>query len=143
MKKDILRSDMYYGASISTIRTASILRKNTTLAEKVLWKKLRDRSRFTVKLRRQHPVGKFIVDFYCHELKLVIEIDGEIHNLKENLEYDILRQSQLENFGLKVIRFTNHEVIFGMDTVLSRISGIITKLTPLQGGRGAVTIATN
>jgi len=143
MKKDILRSDMYYGASISTIRTASILRKNTTLAEKVLWKRLRDRDHFIVKFRRQHPIDMFIVDFYCHELKLVIEIDGEIHNLKENLEYDILRQSQLENFGLTVIRFTNHEVIFGMDTVLTRISAIVTELTPLQGGRGAVTLATN
>jgi very-short-patch-repair endonuclease len=130
MKKDILRRDMYYGASISTIRSASILRKNTTLAEKVLWKRLRDRNHFKVKFRRQHPLDMFIVDFYCHELGLVVEVDGEIHNLKENLEYDISRQSHLEYLGLTVIRFTNHEVIFGLDTVFTRISGIVTELTP-------------
>jgi very-short-patch-repair endonuclease len=143
MKKGILRRDMYYGASISTIRTASILRKDTKLPEKVLWKRLRDRNHFIVKFRRQHPLDMFIVDFYCHELGLVVEVDGEIHNLKENLEYDISRQSHLENLGLTVIRFTNHEVIFGMDTVLTRIHQYISKLTPLQGGRGAVTLATN
>ena len=137
MKTNIVTRDMFYGASIGTIRAASILRKNTTLAEKVLWKKLRNRKLFQVKFRRQHPVDIFIVDFYCHEIKLVIEIDGEIHNLEEAKEYDSSRQSCLERLGLTVIRFNNHEVIFEMDSVLSRIHTYISKLTPLQGGRGA------
>ena len=131
MKTGILRKDMFYGASISTIRAASILRKNTTLAEKILWKKLRDRKLFQVKFRRQHPVDIFIVDFYCHEIKLVIEIDGEIHNSEEVKDYDSSRQYCLELLGLTIIRFTNHEVIFDMDSVLSRIHNYISKLTPL------------
>ena len=131
MKMDILKRDMYYGANSGTIRAASILRKNATLAEKILWKKLRDRKLFTVKFRRQHPVDIFIVDFYCHEIRLAIEIDGEIHDSEAAKEYDLSRQSLLENLGLKIIRFSNHEVLFEMDFVLSRIYGTITKLTPL------------
>jgi very-short-patch-repair endonuclease len=131
MKSNIPTRDMFYGAGTDTIRTASILRKNTTLAEKILWKNLRDRKLFEVKFRRQHPVDIFIVDFYCHEIKLVIEIDGEIHETVEAKEYDSSRQSHLEDLGLTVIRFSNHEVIFEMDSVLCRISGIISELTPL------------
>jgi very-short-patch-repair endonuclease len=131
MKTGILGKDMFYGAGINTIRAASILRKNTTLAEKILWKKLRDRKLFQVKFRRQHPIDIFIVDFYCHEIKLVIEIDGEIHDFEERKEYDISRQEFLENLGLTVIRFSNHEVTFNIDAVLNSIMGKITELTPL------------
>jgi len=137
MKSNLPTRDIFYGAGTDTIRTASILRKNTTLAEKILWKKLRDRKLFPVKFRRQHPVDIFIVDFYCHQIKLVIEIDGEIHESDGAKEYDSSRQSILESLGLTVIRFTNHEVIFEMNSVLSRIQHYISKLTPLQGGRGA------
>ena len=137
MKTNIVTRDMFYGASIGTIRAASILRKNTTLAEKVLWKRLRNRNLFQVKFRRQHPLDIFIVDFYCHELKLVIEIDGEVHYSEEAKEYDSSRQSCLEQLGLTVMRFTNHEVIFEIDSVLTRIHHYVSKLTPLQGGRGA------
>jgi very-short-patch-repair endonuclease len=131
MKTGILSKDMFYGASISTIRAASILRKNTTLAEKILWKKLRDRKLFQVKFRRQHPVDMFIVDFYCHEIKLVIEIDGEIHDFEERKDYDISRQEYLENLGLTVIRFTNQDVIYNNTAVLSSILVKVTELTPL------------
>ncbi|HAM11615.1 MAG: hypothetical protein A2X05_06065 [Bacteroidetes bacterium GWE2_41_25] len=127
MKKDSLKRDMFYGASMGTIRTASILRKNATLAENILWKKLRDRKLFKVKFRRQHPVGLFIVDFYCHEIKLVIEIDGGIHNSKESKEYDSARQHFIESLGLTVIRFSNHEVIFEMSSVLCSIHHYISK----------------
>ena len=127
MKRNTIRRDMFYGASATTMRAASILRKDTTMAERVLWKKLKDRNLFNVKFRRQHPIDMFIVDFYCHEKKLVIELDGEIHELKEHKEYDISRQSALENLGLTVILFTNHEVIFEIDTVLNRIHHHISK----------------
>ena len=122
---------MFYGASPLTMRTASILRKNTTLAEKILWKRLRDRDCFSIKFRRQHPLNIFIVDFYCHALKLVIEVDGEIHNYVENIEYDLSRQAFLEDQGLKVLRFTNHQVIFELSEVLSQIKLTICGLTPL------------
>jgi very-short-patch-repair endonuclease len=122
---------MFYGASPVIIRAASILRKNTTLPEKILWKKLRDRKLFKVKFRRQHPVDIFIVDFYCHEIRLVIEIDGEIHETDEVKEYDSSRQASLEQHGLTVIRFSNHEVKFNLETVIKSIMEKVTELTPL------------
>jgi len=122
---------MFYGANSTTLRTAAILRKNMTLSEILLWKKLRDRKIFNTKFRKQHPISMFIVDFYCHELKLVIEVDGDIHNDKESREYDLGRSAELNKFGLKVIRFTNDEVIYNIDSVITRILGVITELAPL------------
>ncbi len=127
MKTESKKRNMFYGASTGIIRTASILRKNATLAENILWKKLRDRKLFQVKFRRQHPEDIFIVDSYCHEIRLVIEIDGKIHESAEAKEYDSSRQSCLESLGLTVIRFSNHEVIFEIDSVLSRIHHYISK----------------
>ena len=131
MKTDFYNRSMFYGSKAITLRAASMLRKNMTLAEMVLWKKLKDKSIFKTKFRKQHPVNKYIVDFYCHEYKLVIEVDGELHNQKEVNEYDLNRTAVLNNYGIKVIRFTNYEVMFKMDEVLSRIQQIITNLTPL------------
>ena len=87
MKTDFYNRNMFYGANAGTLRAAGILRRNMTKAELVLWDKLKDKKIFKSKFRRQHPVDIFIVDFYCHEYKLVIEIDGEIHNDVENKEY--------------------------------------------------------
>jgi very-short-patch-repair endonuclease len=102
-----------------------------TLAEKILWKKLKDRKIFNVKFRKQHPVWIFIVDFYCHEYKLVIEIDGDIHEDIEVVDYDLGRTAELNKFGLKVIRFTNDQILFNMDFVMSEIHKTITEFTPL------------
>ncbi len=63
-----------------------------------------------LKFRRQHPLGRFIADFYCHELRLVVEIDGCIHDLKQIIEYDREREVQIKKLGLKVLRFSNSDV---------------------------------
>ena len=131
MRTNFLKINMFYGANSTTLRTAAILRKNMTLSEILLWKKLKDRKIFQTKFRKQHPIGMFIVDFYCHEYKLVIEVDGEIHNDKESIEYDLGRSAELNKFDLKVIRFTNDEVIYNIDSVIEIILRDITKLTPL------------
>ena len=99
-----------------------------TLAEKVLWGKLKNRNIFKVKFRKQHPVWIFIVDFYCHECKLVIEVDGDIHKEYETNEYDLGRTAELEKFGLKVIRFTNDQILYNIDSVVSEIHKNITEL---------------
>ena len=130
---------MYYGADSSTLRAAHILRRNLTKAEAVLWKKLRDRTIFNTKFRRQHPVYIFIVDFYCHEYKLVIEVDGEIHNDEIASQYDLGRTEVLNKFGLKVIRFTNNQILYSLDSVVETIQREITERTPLLGGWGAKT----
>jgi len=122
---------MFYGADSRAFEAAKMLRKNMTLAELILWKKLRDRTIFKTKFRRQHPINFFIADFYAHEYKLVIEIDGEIHNNQEIIEYDSGRTAELEKLGIKVLRFSNDQVIYKMDSVINRILIVISELPPL------------
>ena len=93
-------------------------RREPTPAEDVLWQRLR-RKALGVNFRRQHAVGPFIVDFYCPEARLVVEVDGLIHVYTP--EEDAIRQEFLETQGLRVIRFTNGEVIQFMDGVLEQI----------------------
>jgi very-short-patch-repair endonuclease len=102
-----------------------------TKAEAVLWKKLRDRKIFNTKFRRQHPVYIFIVDFYCHEYKLVIEVDGDIHSDEAARQYDLGRKAVLNRFGLKVLRFTNNQILYSLDSVIETIHEEITEQTPL------------
>ncbi len=131
MKTDFFNRDMFYGADATTLRVAGMLRKNMTLAEIILWKKLKDRKIFKVKFRRQHPIKIFIVDFYCHELKLVIEVDGEIHNNDEAKEYDINRAAELLRYEIKVVRFSNDQIIHNIGMVIDQIKQFISELTPL------------
>jgi very-short-patch-repair endonuclease len=131
MKTDFYNRNMFYGANAGALRTAGILRKNMTKAELVLWNKLKDKRIFKSKFRRQHPIDIFIVDFYCHEYKLVIEIDGEIHNNEEITEYDLGRSTELKKFGITVLRFTNEQIIYNLDLVIIRILQVLTRLTPL------------
>lgn len=92
------------------------LRRNSTRAEQIFWEQVRNRKFLGLKINRQFPIfydtlGKetfFIADFYCHEKKLVIEIDGKIH--KNQIEQDVLRTEILHTLGLKVIRFKNEEI---------------------------------
>ena len=114
---------MYFNAKPGTLETATILRKNMTYNEKVLWEKLKNKQICGLRFRRQHPIDFFIVDFYCHAVKLVVEIDGEIHNQQE--EYDDGRSAEMEKFGIKVIRFTNKEVEASIDSVVSNIKNIV------------------
>ncbi len=121
---------MFYGASRNTFEKARGLRKNMTNTELLLWNKLKNRELFAVKFRRQHPIDIFVVDFYCHELKLAIEIDGGIHLIKEVSEYDDGRTHDIEDFGIKIIRFSNDQVINDIDNVLLGILNIINELAP-------------
>ena len=127
----VIERNMFYGAEQNIFEQASMLRKNMTLAELILWKKLKDRKVFKVKFRRQHPIDIFIVDFYCHELKLVIEIDGEIHSEYETKEYDLGRTAELEKYGIIVLRFSNNQVIHHIDYVINKIQIRIRELAPL------------
>jgi cyclase len=116
--------EMYYGANQNIQQNAKNLRKRETNAEKLLWEKLRNKQ-LGVKFRRQHPIDIFIADFYCHEKKLVIELDGEIHNKPEIAEYDKNRTFEIEKNGIKVIRFTNQLVEFEIDNVIETIVSCI------------------
>jgi len=119
---------MYYNASVSIRENAKVLRTNETKAEKLLWQYLKDKQLNGLKFRRQHAIDQFIADFYCHTLKLVIEIDGEIHTIAENKEYDANRTYELMQYGIKVIRFTNQEIDTNIEKVLKQIKEVCNEL---------------
>ncbi|PHR89026.1 MAG: methionine synthase [Leeuwenhoekiella sp.] len=110
---------------------------NPTPAEKVLWDYLSNKKLQGYKFRRQHIIGKYIADFVCLKERLVIEIDGLIHQLPENKENDQARTEWLQEQGFKVIRFSNVEVLEHTEAVLERIVEKIVTETPPQGERGA------
>ena len=102
------------------------LRLNPTKAEEVLWKELRNK-KLGYKFRRQFQIDNYIVDFCCRELRLVIELDGPIHEYQR--EYDESRTKDLEKVGLLVLRYTNDRVLFDRDTILSELRVICDKRT--------------
>ena len=107
------------GTTAEIEEAARRLRRNMTPAEQTLWDALKGRQVAGMKFRRQHPVGPFILDFYCPERKLVIELDGAIHEVQANR--DQVRTEQLADYGYHVIRFRNDEVFDDLDSVLERI----------------------
>lgn len=93
------------------------LRKSAVLSEVILWKAIKKRS-FGIEFHRQVPIDNYIVDFYCHELMLAIEIDGSIHELEEVKANDIVRQKRLEQLGINFIRFEDFDVKNNIEFVL-------------------------
>ena len=111
---------MFYGAGPLIFELAKKLRNNVTPTEMILWGRLKEHFP-KLKFRRQHPVSLYIVDIYCHAEKLVIEIDGSIHDLEEIKIKDEIRQKDLEALGLRVIRFTTNEILNNLESVLETI----------------------
>lgn len=122
-----MATNMHYGASKQIFQYAETLRKNMTEAEKMIWERL-CKNQMGVRIRRQHPIWKYVADYYCHELKLIIEIDGGIHLSKENKEDDVKREITLNEFGIEIIRFTNNQVINETEYVIKVIEEKITEL---------------
>jgi very-short-patch-repair endonuclease len=100
------------------------LRKEITLAEKLLWSRLRNKQLKGLKFRRQHPLGPFIADFYCAARRLVVEIDGDIHDLQP--ERDAARTEQFKQYGYRLIRFRNKQVLNDIEDVLVAIEAACT-----------------
>ncbi len=120
-------NEMFYGASAEIFRIAEMLRKNMTPAEVELWEALKGNKLNGAKFRRQHPISQFIVDFYCHKYRLVIELDGSIHDLEDQKERDEGREAMLKDLGLTVIRFSNMEVKNNLNQVLTTITKYLHK----------------
>ncbi|PDW03742.1 endonuclease domain-containing protein [Candidatus Viridilinea mediisalina] len=97
------------------------LRHDQTESEALLWEQLRGRRLDGWKFRRQHPVDRFIVDFYCAEQRLVIEVDGSIHTQAEQAAYDVERSLLLQAAGYRLLRFSNEQVCHEMPMVLHTI----------------------
>ena len=117
-----MNTTMFYNAKPTIFERAKLLRANMTEAELKLWSYLRN-NKLGVRFKAQHPIDLFIADFYCHQVKLVVEVDGSIHNLQT--DYDEGRTEEIERFGIVVIRFTNDEVIHHIDKVLISIQATI------------------
>jgi very-short-patch-repair endonuclease len=131
MQKRVVERHMFYGASKKIFLRALELRNNMTQAETILWEELRNREAFKAKWRSQHPVDIFIVDFYCHKFRLAIEVDGEIHLNQEVLEHDDGREYDIEKLGIKILRFTNKEILENLDSVKRRILQEVNSSSPL------------
>ncbi len=125
---DTVEKTMYFGAKPITFERAKELRLNPTVAERILWETLRNKKMLGLRFKHQHPINKFIADFYCHTLKLVIEVDGEIHNTEENREYDDNRTAAFESYDITVLRFTNDEVFTNIEKVRDIIASECKKL---------------
>ena len=132
------RGGMNFTGMIEQVRE---LRKNHTPAEELFWQFVRNKQFLGLKFRRQHQMGHYIVDFYCHAEKLVIEFDGEVHNTPEQQQKDQTRDRYLTSLGNTVLRFPNYELLTDPQNVLERIAA---RLSPpgRDGREGVVTTMT-
>ncbi len=112
-------------------------RKNPTETEDKLWQEIRN-EKLGVKFRRQHAISRFIVDFICIEKKLVVEVDGPIHENQKRA--DLEREKIIEDEGFRIIRFTNNQVLSSLSDVLQKIKQVLTSPSPVERGSGGEVI---
>jgi cyclase len=142
-----MKKKMFMDAGPFIFENAKALRNNLTPAEMKLWGYLKTKP-LGYKFRRQHPIGVFIADFYCHILKLIIEVDGSVHNKTDVQKHDTERQQLLEADDITVIRFTNNEVLKQYEKTIKEINSFLHKNDnpatvgslkfPLQGAEGGL-----
>ena len=108
-----------------SIQNAREFRRHPTIPENILWDALGNRRMAGVKFRRQHPVDRFVLDFFCKEKSVAIEVDGRIHTRKENHEHDIERSKYLALRGITILRFSNDQVLDTLPLVLLEIQKAI------------------
>ena len=135
-----MKENMFYGASNLIFQKAEELRNRMTPAEEILWNSIHI-NEWKLKFRRQHPIANWVVDFYCHPLKLVIELDGSVHQVEEVKRNDEEREKNLKRLGLTILRFKNEEIFKNKKNVLERISETIVKLqSPPLGDGGKLFV---
>ena len=122
--------NLHHHANPSTYEIAKILRKQQTKAEEILWTLLRNRRVCNLKFRRQHAFENYVLDFYCHEIKLAIEADGRIHDEPNIRLYDDVRTKRLNECDITVLRFTNDEIENNSTLVLNKINNWVKENKP-------------
>jgi acetylglutamate kinase len=130
-----MKENMFYGASSFVFQRAEELRNRMTPSEEILWKSIHI-NEWKLRFRRQHPIANWVVDFYCHAVKLVIEVDGDIHEAEDVKRNDEEREKYLKNLGLTVLRFKNNDVFKNKNGVLAKISETISELQNTPSGDG-------
>ena len=118
--------------NLQLLQFAKSMRHAATDAENLLWQILRAKRFMNLKFRRQHVIKPYIVDFYCHEIGLVIELDGGQHGTVDAIEYDAERTKFLETLGLRVVRYWNHDVLGRTDVVLEDLWQVCSELKENQ-----------
>jgi len=106
------------------------LRRNSTHAEELVWNFLRNRQFLGYNFRRQYSIDQYVIDFYCSEIKLAVELDGASHNSVEQKNYDIKRQKELKAFGIIFIRISDDELFGNPNKAFEKIGKVIKDLTP-------------
>ena len=124
---------MFAGADKQLFARAAQLRMKQTHAEELLWGYLRTKPG-GFKFRRQHPFLNYILDFYCHTLHLVIEVDGGIHEREDVKQNDQVRQNHLQDHGLQILRFTNEQIERHLEHVICEIEKCVSKEKLNDGG---------
>jgi len=107
------------------------LRKEQTFTEKIIWRYLKDRNFLDCKFRRQYSIDRYVIDFYCPELKLAVEIDGDVHDLKDVKEKDGNRENYLKAFGITFVRIKNDEFLGNAEKAFKKIGDKIVELKNL------------
>jgi very-short-patch-repair endonuclease len=113
------------GVAPTFLEQARLLRSTQTKAEIIFWAAVRNRQLAESKFRRQHQIGPYIVDFCCTEARLVVELDGGYHDTPEQIALDVIRDAALQDFGFRVLRFTNTEVEEDLDFVLTKLNEVL------------------
>jgi len=117
--------ELHKGSTPESFKLSQVLRRHETSAEKILWQYLRNRKLCGKKFRRQHTILKYVLDFYCHECKLAIELDGQVHLEESQKKHDEERTAWLNDSNIRVIRFKNEEVFRDLFKVLKKISSFL------------------
>ncbi len=118
----------YMRASSTTVRNTRRLRRALSLPEAQLWVRLRERADGKPVFRRQHPVGPYVLDFYCAKARLAIEIDGASHDMGDRPKRDFQRDAWLEARGIKVLRIPAQDVVHSVEEVADAILRLATEL---------------
>jgi very-short-patch-repair endonuclease len=116
------------GTTSELEQAAQAMRREPTGSEAALWGALQKRQVAGLKFRRQHPVGRFVLDFYCASHRLVVEVDGGIHDAQQ--DHDAARTEALETHGYRVLRFRNEAVLHNLDDVVRRIAAAAESAEP-------------
>ena len=121
----VIKGGLNQDAQPSTFKNAQFLRDRMTRQEQLIWEQIRHNQIHRQRFRRQHPIGIYVLDFVCIKCKLSIEVDGESHNVPNQIEYDMERTKYLIDLGIKEIRFKNEEVDRDLDGVIEIIKEVV------------------
>ncbi len=125
---------MFYESSPIIFANAKKLRNEPTSSEVIFWNILKQHFP-SLRFKRQHPISNYIADFYCHKLKLVIEIDGSVHNNEEVKNNDKLRDDYMYSLNLQIVRFANEEVCKNADLVVKKLKDVIESISMNQNSQ--------